>query len=202
MATYPESNPTPYYPLNIIQRWSTSRVDLGGDRTVVQKRSNIVYPAYDVIVNYPAISTSDAQTLWNFYKARRGGYEPFYIYNLAMVEISLAHVGEFCGIGDSSEDTFDIPGRETSDQTIYVAGVEQTITTDYTISSGSGTSGADQIVFEAGSIPAAGSVVTVDFTGYLRIRVCFESDELNQELFEEDLMRYQGIKLIGQEPFA
>lgn len=203
MATFPESSPTPTYPLRMIQRWMTGRVPLGGDKAIVQKRSAIVYPAYDVVVNYSKVTGAEAQTLWNFFKARRGGYEPFYIYDLALLAgLALAHVGEFVGVGDGVETTFDIPGRSTSAQTIKVSGVTQVVTTDYTISAGTGTSSSDRVVFESGSIPSPGSVVTASFTGYLRIRVCFESDELDRELFMRNLMRYGEIKMIGQEPFA
>jgi len=203
MATFPESNPTPRPPVRKIQRWMTSRVQLGGDQSIVQKRSAIVYPAYDVVVNYDVITPTEAQILWNFFKARRGGYEPFYVYDMALLAgIAPSHVGEFVGVGDGVETTYDIPGRSTSAQTIYVAGVAKVVTSDYSISAGTGTSGSDQVIFESGSIPSGGYVITADFVGYLRMRVCFESDELDQTLFTDDLMRYGEIKMIGQEPFA
>lgn len=203
MATFPESNPTPNYPFNLIPRWGTSKVELSGDVGVVQKRSSIVFPIFDVIVTYTHLTLENAQTIVKFFNARRGGYEPFYIYDMASaIGDTLDWESLYCGIGNGSITTFDIPGRSTSDQTVYVSGVQQTLVTDYTISSGTGTSGADQIVFEAGSIPEAGQNVSVDFTGHLRCRVCFDSDEMSRETFIMRFTRYGQIKLIGQEPFA
>lgn len=201
MATFPESSPSPHYPLNLSVRYATSKVGLGGDTIVSQRRSAVVFPVYDVVVSYESVSASDAQTLWNFFKARYGGLEAFYIYDLALLaNVAPAHVGEFVGVGNGLEDTFDIPGRSTSSQTVYVSGVAQTPTTDYTISYGTGDSGADQIEFV--SAPAAGAAIKVDFTGYLRCRACYAKDVLNRELFVRDLMRYRSIELEGVEALA
>lgn len=201
MATFPESNPSPHYPLNLKVRYATHKVGLGGDNIVSQRRSAVVFPVYDVAVPYNSITAVEAQTLWNFFKARHGSSEAFYTYDLSLLaNVAPAHEGEFVGVGNGSEDTFDIPGRSTSSQTVYVSGVAQTPTTDYTISYGTGDSSADQIVFV--SAPAAGAVVKVDFTGYLRCRVCFANDVLDREAFVRDLMRYRRIELEGVEALA
>ena len=201
MATFPESSPSPNYPLNLRMRFATSKVGLGGDRIVSQRRSAVVFPVYDVSVPYNSITAVEAQTLWNFFKARYGGQEAFYIYDLSLLaSVAPAHVGEFVGVGDASETTFDIPGRSTASQTIYVSGVVQTLTTDYTISTGTGDSGADQVDFV--SAPAAGAVIKADFTGFLRCRVIFKNDVLDRELFVRDLMRYRSIELEGVEALA
>jgi len=180
MATYPETSPTPNYPLVVTPRWDTivSKMDGGAE----QRRQKTLFPVYDVQVQYAALTNSEARTLWNFFMARRGRYEAFYIFDLTLLgSQTYSHVGQFCGVGDGATDTFDLPGRSTSSQAIYLDGALQTLTTHYTISAGTGTSGADQIVFVAA--PADGAVITADFSGFLRMRVRFADDTLARETF-------------------
>jgi len=192
MSTYPES-PKPIYPLIVEPEFKTliSGFDGGGE----QRRQKQLFPKYNVTVNYGALSETDMQTLWDFYLARKGAYEAFYIYDLALLaSISPNHDGQYVGTGDASTEVFDIPGRSTSSQVIYIDGVEQTLTTDYVILNGGGESSADRVDFV--SPPAAGEVVTADFTGFLRIRARFAEDKLSRELFMTNLFRY-GIQLKG-----
>ena len=192
MSTYPES-PLPIYPLIVEPEWKTlvSGFDGGGE----QRRQKQLFPKYNVVVNYDALSEADMQTLWDFYMARKGAYEAFYIYDLTLLaSMSLDHIGQYCGTGDAATEIFDIPGRSTSSQAVYVDGVLQTITTDYVILTGGGESSSDRVDFV--SPPAAGEVITVDFTGFLRIRARFAEDKLSREMFMTNLFRY-GIKLKG-----
>lgn len=192
MATFPES-PIPIYPLIVEPEWKTliSGFDGGGE----QRRQKQLFPTYNVSVQYDALSASDTQILWDFYMARKGAYEAFYVYDLAlMAGIALNHDGQYVGTGDAATDIFDIPGRSTSSQSVYIDNVLQTITTDYSILTGGGESSSDRIDFV--SPPAAGAVITVDFTGFLRIRARFAEDKLPRELFMTILFRY-GVKLKG-----
>jgi len=201
LAIFPESSPAPDYPLILRARYMTSSAGLGNDGIVSRRRAAVAYPAYDVSVAYDSITAVDAQTLWNFYKARAGRLQAFYIYDLSLLAgTGPAHVGEYVGKGDGAEDTYDLPGRSTSSQTIYVDGVAQYLTVDYTISYGTGDAAADQVVFAAP--PTAGSMVTADFTGYLRCRVVFARDTLDRELFMRDLMRYRRMDFDGVAPLA
>jgi hypothetical protein len=198
MATFPESSPTPNYPLIVTPRWDTivSKMDGGAE----QRRQKTLFPVYDVKVVYDALSNSEARTLWNFFMARRGRYEAFYIYDMALLAGSaFDHDGQFVGSGDGVTDTFDLPGRSTSSQTIYVDGAAQTLTTHYTISAGTGVSGADQVVFV--TAPTDGTVITADFTGFLRMRVRFAEDTLSREIFMTTLSRI-GITLTGVTEYA
>jgi len=192
VATFPES-PIPIYPLVIEPEWQTviSGFDGGGE----QRRQKQLFPKYNVAVQYDALSETAMQTLWAFYMARKGAYEAFYIYDLSLLaSISPNYDGQYVGTGDAATDIFDIPGRSTSSQSVYIDNVLQTITTDYSILTGGGESSSDRIDFV--SAPAAGEVITVDFTGYLRIRARFLEDKLPRELFMTNLFRY-GVKLKG-----
>lgn len=197
MATYPE-DPAPIYPLIVTPRWDTiiSRMDGGAE----QRRQKTLFPLYDVEVRYDALANADARTLYEFFMARKGRYEAFYIYDLGLLAgEAFAHSAQFVGSGDGSTDTFDLPGRSTSNQTIYVDGAEQTLSTHYTISSGTGVSGADQVMFV--TAPADGAVITADFTGFLRMRCRFADDTLARELFQTTRYRF-SVKLTGVSEYS
>lgn len=187
MATFPE-DPIPSFPLNIEPEWITlvRQVDTGGE----QRKQKSLFPKYNVTVQYDVLTQSEMQTLWDFYQARKGAYDAFYIFDL----VAMNHDGQYAGTGDGATEIFDIPGRSTSAQSVYLDGLLQTLTTDYVILTGGGESNADRIDFV--SPPTAGAIVTVDFTGYLRMRVRFLNDKLPRELFSVLLFRY-GIELKG-----
>jgi hypothetical protein len=191
MATFPESSPAPRYPLTVEPEFNTliSGFDGGGE----QRRKKLLYPKYNVVVKYDEISVSEARTLWEFYIARSGAYEVFYIYDLALLfDHSFNHVGEYCGTGDGSTTVFDIPGRSTSSRTVYSDGVD--VTSDVSFLTGGGTSSSDRVQFSFA--PIAGKIITIDFTGYLRMRVRFLEDKLPRQNFIFKLYQY-GIKLKG-----
>lgn len=112
------------------------------------------------------------------------------------------HTNQFCGTspGDDPQYTnpeiFDIPGISTSEQSVYCNGVEQTETTDYEILYGDPDwpDSCDRINFVA--TPAQGAVVTIDFTGILRIYARFYGDHLAEELFMTNL-EYCEVLLKG-----
>lgn len=192
MATFPESNPAPQYPLVVEPELNTliSNKDGGGE----QRRQKLLYPKYNVAVRYKTISPAEASTLWEFYLARKGSYEAFYIYDLVLLMgIAFNHVGEYCATGDGALVVFDIPGRSTSSQIIYVDGVDET--SNITILYGGGASNSDRVQFDVAA-PSAGAIITVDFTGFLRMRVRFLEDKLPRTIFNYNMFRY-GIKLKG-----
>jgi hypothetical protein len=73
--------------------------------------------------------------------------------------------------GTGALDTFTIPGKITTSVAVYVNDVLRTLTTHYTLSSGTGTNGEDQIVFTEGNEPADEAIVTVNFAGRRRFYV-------------------------------
>jgi len=195
MATFPE-DPKPQYPLIVTPAWKTLISSIGTGKE--QRRQKSLFPVYDVQVNYNVLSSVDTKTLWEFYMARKGAYEAFYIYDLSLLaSISFNHDGEYCGTGDAATEVFDIPGRSTSSHVIYANGVTQALTTDYVILIGGGESSSDRVDFV--TPPATGVVVTCDFTGFLRIRARFEEDRLSRDGFNYNLFRY-GISLKGLKP--
>ena len=193
MATWPESSPTPNYPLILTPRFNTRITTFESGKE--QRTARWLFPKYDVVVQYDVISASEAQTLWQFFCARRGAQEAFYIYDLSsLASVTKQHLTQYCGTGDGTTTTFDLPGKSTSSHIIYSDGSAED-SEDYTILSGSGTSSSDRVEYD--TAPDEGTVVTATFHGYLRIRVRFEEDTLSQELFTTNLFRYNAIALKG-----
>ncbi len=82
--------------------------------------------------------------------------------HLTMAPLTIT--GEAVGTGDgaNAEFTLDYGNVQDGSLTVYVDGVEQTLTTDYTVALSTGV-----ITFEAGSIPASAAAVTADYiSGY------------------------------------
>lgn len=195
MATYPE-DPIPNYPLIVEPEWHTfvSQIETGAE----QRRQKSLFPVYNVQITYDSLSESDAQTLWEFYMARKGAFEAFYVYDLSLLaSIAFNHTSLYCGTGDGVTDTFDVPGRSTSSHTVYSDGVLQSDPSNYSISTGGGVSNSDRVVFV--SAPAQGKIITCDFTGFLRIRARFLHDKLPRNLFVYNLFKY-GVELKGLKP--
>ncbi len=194
MAVFPET-PKPVYPLEIDSQWDTlvSTMDSGRE----QRRQKTLFPKYDVRVSYSSLSASGISTLWDFYMARKGSLEAFHIYDMAttLAGAAITHKYQFVGIADGVTATFDIPGKSTSSQSIYIGGDLQT--GNYTILSGGGTSDADRVQFT--SAPVDGGIITATFTGALRMRVRFREDKLTRNLFKVKLFS-MGIDLKGLGP--
>lgn len=195
MATFPE-DPKPIYPLIVTPEWRTLISTAGTGKE--QRRQKALFAVYDVTVRYRALSAAGVKTLWEFYMARKGAFEAFYIYDLALLAaVSFNHSTLYCATGDGETTIFDIPGRSTSSHAIYANGVEQDDPTDYGILTGGGESSSDRVEFT--NAPAEGTIITCDFTGYLRIRSRFMHDRLPRELFLRNLFQY-GIELKGLKP--
>jgi len=191
MAKFPEADTIDFVaPLTIVTRYSTVVSQLPGGTE--KRRAKFTYPLYDLQVKYDTLSLATARTLWQFYKDRYGALQSFYFYNPA----TDSYEGEYCGTGNGSALTFDIPGKNTSSQSVYVNGVLKTEGVHYNIETGSGAEGADRIVFTAGNAPASGNVVTVDFTGNYRYKVRFAEDKYTFSQFYRALVSV-GIALVG-----
>ncbi|MBW2647163.1 MAG: DUF2460 domain-containing protein [Deltaproteobacteria bacterium] len=191
MAAFPEIDTQS---LTVEPEFNTliSQFDGGGE----QRRSKQMYPKYNVTLSYEKLEVADARTLWEFYLARNGAQEAFYIYDFALfLEHKFNHKGQYCGTGDGTTKIFDIPGRTTTSHTIYSDGVD--VTTSTSILVGGGNSDSDRV--EYNTAPGEGVIITADFTGYLRIRARFAEDKLPRETFIEQIYSY-GIKLKGLSP--
>lgn len=192
MATFPEDI-LPLYPVSITPVWDTlTHMTDGGAE---QRRQKSLYPRFDVSLQYGALSGADAQTLWDFYQARKGAFEAFYFFDPAPdIGVVTAYDDLYVDTGDGATEVFDLPGKSTSSQTIYVDGAAQSLTTDYVILTGGGDGDADRVDFV--TAPALGTAISCDFTGKLRIKCRFAEDRLTKVLFMTILFQYT-IELRG-----
>ena len=220
MAEYSTTNPL-IAPdgLSITPIWTT--IITQSDGITEQRKAKQLFPKYDVKLSYPnGISPADIKIIYAFYMARKGAYGAFYIYDREPDE----HVSQFVGWGDGVTSTFDIPGITTSEQKIYIDGVEIS-SNNYTILTGGGVENSDRVSFGAsggsllletggklllesggdmllegissGSPPISGQLITCTFTGYLRMRVRFKEDKLSKETLTHLLYRGGEIEFKG-----
>ena len=189
MAIFPDTI-TPIYPVIIEPEWDTiiHRFDGGGE----QRRQKSLYPRFNVPnLKFKGLSGSEVQTLWDFYMARKGAFEAFYFFDPSInASIVTSYDDLYVGTGDGTTDIFDLPGKSTSAQTVYVDGEEGV----YSILTGGGDGSADRVDFT--TAPALGTSISCDFTGQLRIHCRFEHDKMSKEIFIRALHRV-GVSLKG-----
>ena len=180
------ASPVASYPFDLEQEWQTvvSPFDGGNE----QRRRKIQFPRYNMTLNFDQLTVTDVATLWNFYKSCSGAYETIY-YVLPWTE---THLGMYVNTGNDVATTFDIPGLSTSSHTIYIDGAAQGA--GFSILTGGGVAAADRVQFTVP--PAAGQVVSVDFTGYFRNKCRFKHDNMSRRLFEVMLFR-TGLEMKG-----
>ena len=185
MQVYPVA-PVHTYPLGLTPLWKTlvSDFENGGE----QRRQLWLYPKYDISLQYDVLTLANIDLLWAFYMARKGAYEAFYFYDLYMS----SHIGAYVATGNGTTDIFDIPGASTSSITLYVNG--SVVSSGFSYLPGGGDGNADRIDFT--TAPALGAIITVSFTGYLRIKCRFAEDKLTKENFTVNLFK-TGIQLKG-----
>ncbi len=165
----------------------TNYDDLGTER----RRRKWLYPKRLITLQYSQLSLTEGRTLFDFYIARSGAYEAFTFYKYE----SETYTGEYVGTGDGSTVVMNLPCKGSSSETVYIDGAEQTGGgTHYTLGAGTGTDGADKVTWVAA--PASGERVTVDFTGYLKIKCRFKDDKMSFETFM-NAYRTIGIQLQG-----
>lgn len=190
MATYPELD-TVQYPYIVEPEFNTLISDFNGGGE--QRRQKQLFPKYNVIVNYKYITVADVKTLYEFYMEMGGAYSSFYIFDYSEKLLhTFTHVNAYCGTGDGTTTIFDIPGKSTSAHTIYVAGVDTTSAA--TVLVGGGSSSSDRIEFN--TAPTTSSIITIDFSGHLRMKVRFADDKLARTNVKTDIYTYK-VKLKG-----
>jgi len=150
-----------------------------------QRRKRWAFPKRRFTIPYNAIDPDETDVLWKFYQERSGAYEAFwFIYPLRK-----KWYGEYLGVGNGTQVTFDLPSYQTESVYVYKDGVYSY----WTFIDGGGQAGADRV--EMGVTPEDGTILTADIDGQLRLPMRFEQDNLSEELFDYLLSRSQ-ISLI------
>ena len=171
--TYP-STPAPIRPISVEQEFKTlvSQFESGKEF----RRKIWSYPLRTITLNYRTRQTNTA-VLWNFYNARSGMFEPFW---LVMPEV-LSHTNEYVDKGNNSTTAFDLPAVASSNVVVYISGTPANVT----ISVGTGQAAADRITFA--TAPGNNTTITVDFYGKQRFYGRFAEDKYSKEQFEYKL---------------
>lgn len=191
MALYP-ANSTIKYSESSITEVTKTLSSTFDDVAEEQRKCKQLYPKRRITLGYEFLTKAEARTIWAFYRARKGAFGAF-----TWIDYKAdTYVDEYIGIGTGSQSTWNLPGKSIQSYTVYLDDVEQTETTHYSISEGTGADGEDEITMV--STPAAGEVLTIDFTGYLKVRCTFEEDNLKRDLFPKDeLVKSININLKG-----
>jgi len=156
------------------------------------RKQKLLYPKRDFNLKYKNITDSDATTLWKFFVARAGGYAAFNFFDRATTR---SYVSEYVGVGDGSNTVFNLPSKSAGSVTLYSAGSALTAGgVDWTFASGGGDDGADKATFV--TAPDSGSVITIDFTGQLKVHSVFANDSLDFDVFYVALVT-MGISIRG-----
>jgi len=122
-------------------------------------------------LGYNKKSKANRDTIHDFFVARFGSYEAFWFLDFD----SASWYDEYIGRGTGAALTIDLHTKTTTAYAIYVDGVLKTGGgTDYTFVSGGGTAGVDRIAWV--NVPAAGTLLTGNLTGFLRIKGRFLND--------------------------
>jgi len=156
------------------------------------RKQKFLYPKRDFNLKYQNITDADALTLWKFFIARAGGYAAFNFFDRATTR---SYDNEYVGVGDGSNTVFNLPSKGAGSVTLYDNGVAQTAGgVDWTFTSQGGDDNADKATFVVA--PISGSVVTVDFTGQLKVHSVFANDALDFDVFYVALVT-MGISMRG-----
>lgn len=190
MALYPAYSSVAFTnPVSKSVRYKTTTSNFG-DTGAEQRKRQWLYPRRDITLKYNNLELSELDTLWAFYTARSGAYQSFSWIDMT----SNTYVGEYVATGDGSEDTFSLPSKTATAYKVYLDGIEQTETTNYTLTHGAGADGEDQVQFTAA--PNDGARITYDFTGLLKVRCVFSEDNLDYDTFYNRLVN-TGLQLRG-----
>lgn len=183
-ATVPWGNP-----VKVGIRFKTLKSDFG-EAGGIQRKKKHLFPRRDITLVYPWLTVSEASTLWAHYLSMAGSYGEFAWFD----SVTAVYVGEYVGIGDGTQTVWNLPCKLASSISIYIDGIEQTLTTNYTIGLEGGADGEDKLTMTVA--PADGQRITVDFDGYLKVRCAYKEDVSDFEQFYARLVNH-GVELEG-----
>lgn len=147
-----------------------------------------LYVKRAIMLKYDNITSAKAAILWQFYLDRHGAFESFNFF----YSRSGTYVKEYIGVGSGTTTIFNLPGKGMTSYSLYKAGVLQS--TGFTITMYGGEDGCDKLTFSVA--PTLGDILTISFTGYLKIRARFAEQYQDFDTFYRILANI-GISLQG-----
>lgn len=215
LAVYP-SIPKPSYSYNLDHQLKTMVTDMESGNEQRNRRWRFPRRTFILLYNLLTFTTDQRDAICDFYYQRYGSYDLFWFFDFQERRWIDQYMGRGDGItqtfdlpgittasltvpvGILTEDGKRIT-TETGDvitteggsigtmPTVYIDGVDaSTILASFSFGDGIGEGGADQISFDLYT-PAIGSLITCDFTGYLRIKGRFKDDKITEEIFTTHL---------------
>ena len=182
LSVYP-ATPTPQYTYVFDQEYRTT---ISSYETGLEYRRRMWrFPkrTFNLRYNVLQMTTAGRDALYEFFIQQQGAYVPFYYFDFKIRRI----LDEFVAYGDGAEDTFDLPSKDTvNDSTlkVYVDSVES----NWVFGDGAGEGGVDTV--ELPSVPGVGALITANFNGRLRIKARFKEDKMTEEIFTAYLARF------------
>ena len=163
----------PNPPIEVSQAFKTdiSRIETGQEF----RRARWLYPLRAVKLKYENRPHQELNLLWQFYKSVKGAFEPFYF----VFPIEEEHENEFVAQANGYQKEFQIPSRQTSQIKCFINGVEEK---DFVLLHEAGEKKIDKISFK--NPPKDGAVITIDFIGYLTLKMRFAEDNLSKQMFK------------------
>ncbi|MEM5789013.1 MAG: DUF2460 domain-containing protein [Syntrophobacteraceae bacterium] len=152
------------------------------------RRRRWAFPRRHLPLKYATHDQAAYEALWRFYHQMGGDYESFYF----IFPSANLWPGELLAITTGVADTFDL--RALSADPASVVAYLDGVVASATFISGGGQGGSDRIQFA--TAPSAGTVITADFVGRLRLTARFNAPSgLSRSQFEYRI--YSGaIELI------
>jgi hypothetical protein len=188
MTAFPETIP-PNVPYTWSPRFNTK---IGGpyETPVLDARIVWPYPQMTVNLTWPkrVLPSTDYVALYDFFIAMRGKATAFTFFDFnqwksSPVGIQWNHV--YTCVRDGIATVYDLPGKNMTSIAVYDNATLLTLTTDYTVSAGTGTDGRDKITFV--TTGTVGHTVTVSFVGRRAMKAHFIADEMPFDTFYASL---------------
>ena len=190
MAAFPELSSVPYgSPVTKSIEFLTLVHEF--ESGVITRKQKRTYPLRSFSLTYPKIKVADAQTLYQFFIARAGGFEDFVFFDRNATN---AYVKEYVGTGNGVDTVWNLPSLNASSYTLYIDDVAKTAGVDWTFGQAGGSDGEDKMTY--GSAVTNGARITFSFTGRLKVRCIFKESTMSWEEFYSKLVT-TGLSLRG-----
>jgi hypothetical protein len=135
-------------------------------------------------------------TLWSFFESRKGAYEAFHYYIGEAWSQKYTVSGAYIAVADGAATVYTLPCKDSCAVAVYKNGSVLSTTT-YAVNTTAGTDDADTL--SLAFTPSSGDVLTMDYTGYQKVRCRFKEDSLSRTLWEKDIYKLT-VELKGLPP--
>jgi hypothetical protein len=163
---------------------------------VAYARMRREFGLFHATLTYSTKLHTDLETLYAFFLARRGRYDPFTFFSFTghdNATVGVRWPELYVGTHDGTTTTWDLPIKTSTSRTLYRAGAAMTGGgVDYTFGSATGADGRDRVTGLAGT---AGDIITLDAVGLRAARMAFVVDSMRFENFHA-LLTTTGLELI------